>query len=233
MFQQNDSVSVKNMNGQINLNGLFLGCEAIQASRIFTSVTLLPFARIILLPGGYETLAVGALPTLDLTPKSIPSTSATSRPAPKERFYIPKIYHNSYNVLLKAMKREVEKREDWLIVVNEDYFKLINTPIDANTNYTVPKFTIFVRSNLQTKVQYFGWVVPDIVISEDELKSSTPYDILSYCGKKFICDGITGDAASKHIVPHCIGVVVPSWPFENDASSFPEAKVVAKRNTRQ
>uniref|UniRef100_F6W558 THAP-type domain-containing protein n=2 Tax=Ciona intestinalis TaxID=7719 RepID=F6W558_CIOIN len=90
-------------------------------------------------PGGYETLAVGALPTLDLTPKSIPSTSATSRPAPKERFYIPKIYHNSYNVLLKAMKREVEKREDWLIVVNEDYFKLINTPIDANTNYTVPK----------------------------------------------------------------------------------------------
>lgn len=133
-------------------------------------------------------LVPGAVPTLNLPVKSIPTSTTTARrELVRHELDKPIVYHNLDNFKKRVLSL---KMKGWLKTENEDsvIFEF------WNPTFSLPKLTCSVASGLDFSVAVYNWFIPDDHAVYSELKRSVKYTSISTIMSKLesfeICEGL-------------------------------------------
>ena len=101
-------------------------------------------------------LVPGAIPTLNLPEKSIPSTSTN---APRRELVRHELKLKPHYTSLEDLNKKVErlKLTGWSKIVNEDNITLKFW----NEVYALPKLSVTIEDSLNFTVAVYNWLLPD------------------------------------------------------------------------
>ena len=118
-------------------------------------------------------LLPGAVPSLNLPVKSIPSSATTTRrELVRQELGKPVVYHN-----LESFKKRILKikMKGWIKIENEDSIIFEYW----NPKFSLPKLTFSVTSGLNFSVAVYNWFLPDNHAFYTDMKRSVKHTSIS------------------------------------------------------
>ena len=137
-------------------------------------------------------LVPGAIPTLNLPEKSIPSTSTS---APRRELVRHELKRKPYYTSLDDLKKKAEKLKltGWSKSVSEKYATLVLW----DEIYALPKLAVTIEDSLNLTVAVYNWLLPDehtfYLTNKRSVRHTTLSSILSSLEQFQLCDGLPVD----------------------------------------
>ena len=137
-------------------------------------------------------LVPGAIPTLNLPEKSIPSTSTS---APRRELVRHELKRKPYYTSLDDLKKKAEKLKltGWSKSVSEKYATLVLW----DEIYALPKLAVTIEDSLNLTVAVYNWLLPDehtfYLTNKRSVRHTTLSSILSSLEQFQLCNGLPVD----------------------------------------